>query len=117
MVVGISRTETIVAQTVERADDNLWRRSYALIRTSLVFVNIHNLGFALAGLRWLRLNNVGLENIPSQITQLDKVEHLSVNNNKLHAIPSRITTLQNLRVLRSVARWNISYALVFMSAK
>ena len=31
---------------------------------------------SLTGLRWLRLNNVGLENIPSQITQLEKVEHL-----------------------------------------
>ena len=75
--------------------------SYAL-RSLLRSLIIDKLGFAHAGLRWLRLNNVGLENIPPQITQLDKVEHLSVNNNKLHAIPSRITTLQNLRVLRSV---------------
>jgi len=53
----------------------------------------------MVGLRWLRLNNTGLDAIPFELSNLKKLEALSLVRNNLRDIHSDVCALPNLRIL------------------
>ncbi|XP_064640268.1 protein flightless-1 homolog isoform X2 [Lineus longissimus] len=53
----------------------------------------------MTGLRWIRLNRVGLSQLPDELGNLQKLEHISMTYNNLNNIHGDLSTLQNLRAL------------------
>ncbi|XP_022317949.2 protein flightless-1 homolog isoform X3 [Crassostrea virginica] len=53
----------------------------------------------MTGLRWLRLNKTGLENIPPEIYKLKKLEHFNITRNKVENLGEELANLSALRTL------------------
>ncbi|XP_060578939.1 protein flightless-1 homolog isoform X2 [Ruditapes philippinarum] len=53
----------------------------------------------MTGLRWLKLNKTGLKNMPKEMANLKKLEHLSLINNSIETLGKDI---ENLPALRTV---------------
>merc|ERR1719167_1474820 len=53
----------------------------------------------MTSLRWLKLNNANLKQIPAEIGSLSKLEHLTVKKNKLESISSQLSHMPCLRTL------------------
>mmetsp|Transcript_31254 Transcript_31254/g.93807 ORF Transcript_31254/g.93807 Transcript_31254/m.93807 type:complete len:1472 (-) Transcript_31254:63-4478(-) len=51
--------------------------------------------------QWLKLDRTALEVIPSELTRLDKLEHLSVEGNRLFHVPASVGMLYSLQVFRA----------------
>ncbi|PFX31861.1 Protein flightless-1-like [Stylophora pistillata] len=52
-------------------------------------------------LRWLKLNQTGLECLPDELSHLMKLEHLSLKENNLASIHGDLSTLSHLRVINA----------------
>ncbi|KAI0215973.1 Flightless-1-like protein [Lamellibrachia satsuma] len=53
----------------------------------------------MAGLRWIRLNHTGIDNVPQELARLEKLEHLSLVHNNVRDIQDEVAKLPNLRVV------------------
>ncbi|KAK2175165.1 hypothetical protein NP493_747g01024 [Ridgeia piscesae] len=53
----------------------------------------------MAGLRWIRLNRTGIDNVPQELAHLEKLEHLSLVHNNVRDIQDEVARLPNLRVV------------------
>ena len=62
-------------------------------KTSMGLKDVHNL-------QVLRLNRASLSSIPTQISSLNKLEHLSLQRNDIHAVTLDFSQLKSLRTLR-----------------
>lgn len=52
-------------------------------------------------LRWLRINNTGMESLPDDVVTLKKLEQLHVTHNKLNALSKQISELGCLKVINA----------------
>ncbi|XP_064101883.1 protein flightless-1-like [Macrobrachium nipponense] len=53
----------------------------------------------MSSLRWLRVNNTGINKVPDEIGNLQKLEHLSLKNNNIDKLHGAVTHLPCLRSL------------------
>ena len=56
---------------------------------------------AMQRLRWIRLNNTGMKDLPSEIRELKKLEQLQIKYNKLQSLRDEILELSSLKVLNA----------------